>query len=262
MLEKIKKTIAEYKILYSSVTITLVLAIAQICIYIKKVSYYSYFNIDPCFIEMDLYNDLLVLFHNFILYLIIGIEMLLIDKTIMYVYRRRQNLKVIKQYTDIFAGALILYSILIFFNVSVDYLITGDIIITENSFIIPFIFIIFIIAFRLIQYFIKKGTVAESKEDKEISNLLTLLVALSFFILIQNIISDNGINKAKDLKGFYVTADNKIVLYKNKDYAIITDYECNSKNEIIINNSKRTKIYIDNITLEYKEFYKVTIKED
>ena len=67
MLEKIKKTIAEYKILYSSVTITLVLAIAQICIYIKKVSYYSYFNIDPCFIEMDLYNDLLVLFHNFIL---------------------------------------------------------------------------------------------------------------------------------------------------------------------------------------------------
>lgn len=262
MLEKIKKTIAEYKIIYSSVTITLVLAIAQICIYLKKASYYSYFNIDSCFIEIDLYNDLLMLFCNFVLYIIISIEILLIDKTIMYVYRKRKNLKTKKQYTNIFIGALILYALLICFNVSIDYLITGKIIITKNSFILPFVFIIFIIAFRLIQYFIKKGTTPENKEDMQINNLLAILVIFSIFILIQNIISSNAINKAKDLKNFYVTADNQIVLYKNKDYAIITDYECNSKNEIIINNSRRTKINLDNITLEYKKFYKVTIKED
>lgn len=262
MLKKIKKTISEYKILYSSVTITLVLAVAQICIHLKKVAYYSYFNVDSCFIEINLYNDLSMLFHNFILYLIIGIEILLIDKTIMYVYSRRQNLKAIKQYIAIFAGALILYSVLICFNISIDFLITSKIILTKNSFIIPAVFIIFIIAFHLIQYFIKKGTVEEDKEDREINNLLTILIILSIFILIQNIISDNGINKAKDTKNFYVTADNQIILYKNKDYAIITDYECNSENEIIINNSKRTKINIDNITLEYKKFNKVTIKGD
>lgn len=260
MFEKIKKLIPDLSVFYSSVTLTLLLIISQIVVYIKKTSYYSYFNVQSIFIEIDLYNDLYNLFNYFIIFCAIIIEMLLLDNIVVYMYTNRKNINSFRQFLDLLRTIAILYGLSILLNIFIDFLVTGCIIINSFYFIFPLILTLCSIVIRLLISIAKKGRAEDiDNNDVKFNRLLFILLIILSFLCIKNYISDNAISAAKNARSFYIISDSNIVLYQTRDNILVTDFWYSGDNEIIIDTSKITKKRIDNITLELKTFDKVSL---
>lgn len=260
MFEKIKKLIPDLSVFYSSVTLTLLLIISQIIVYIKKTSYYSYFNVQSIFIEIDLYNDLYNLYNNFIIYIAIFVEMLLLDKIVMLLYTNRKNITNFKQMIEIIVGITILYAFSVLLNIFIDFLITDYIVFNTIYLVMPLVFIVFILIIRFLLFIIKQGIEEDKFEgDVYFNRLLIILFVILVFLCFKNYICDNAISAAKNARSFYIILDNNIVLYQTKDSILVTDFWYSGDNEIIIDTSKITKKKIDNITLELKTFDKVSL---
>ena len=257
--KKIIKTISEYNIFYSSVTITILLAVSQFYAYLKKVYFYSYFNISSAFIQIDIYHDLSSLFHTFLLVSILVAEILLIDCVASYIYDNLKNIKGIKNWCIVIIAIVVFYALIVGANTYIDFIISGKII---YSWFIPLFCFCVSFVIRIIVNNIKKGIEEGDAIDKRMTNIFIVIFIIFAIISFNKTMTEQALESAEKLQDFYVISDSKIVLYLTKDNAIVADYVYIGDNEISINTSKLTKINIINEPLSFMHFDKVEISEE
>ena len=239
-MKKIITFLEDYKVIFSIISLLVLIGIAEFISYIRESAYYSYFNIPQSLIKTggngNLFSTIVTLF---ILIFFIA-EIYIFYYFIVLFYNNRKNFK--EKYSfpkriTIIAATLIL-AILGFALVNSTFVFYFTKEFKYDLLLATFCFLLSILAISIkISIIYMKNLFEESREvvDKRWDFALIILLLAAFCVLMINQINESGLENAKNKKEFLINNNvDKVILYNDNNILIMADYEINKENNSII----------------------------
>ncbi|MGE5456349.1 MAG: hypothetical protein ACM3O4_04535 [Ignavibacteriales bacterium] len=236
---------------------SLVFLIAKFITFIINRGYFDYYSIDIAFYQSNFNIEI----SNLIINSVMSIIFLL---SVIFFYK---SLKIEQIKKDKIWDTIILFTILFLINIIILFLFFK----TWNS--LGTIFIGFI--YTAYQFTIAFLFYKDRKKEKTRvanGNIRTLAVSQNyifiriFLVIVAVSIAIGAFYKMgaykAEIKKYFYTSNNEVILYMNNDYAIVSKYDTDDNGEIIIYTYKQKKIDINNVELTYIKYKKVIISSN
>lgn len=220
------------KLLNTAWSYALIVLFAQVLGYLYMTSYIGYFNVNSTFYSINLFYDfsiplIAILFFSIPVFSASVLGILLYNFALIPNYKQWLKNVGIKSIFKALFWYIVLTIILSAPFIYVSLILKHNLL---DTFYMYFVIVLIVIVIStmagIIKRFIWKSREGTSDDDKFDKLFNIIMIAIALFGIV-NVIMDFGADMAAEQKDFMFLENEYVVLYNNKDYAIVSKFSIN-----------------------------------
>lgn len=228
--------------------------VGQFLLFVLRRSFLNYFNVDISFYATDFKIELTSFVYYLVVVLFLFFQMIFVTYSIYYSTNIKEKNKIFKCF-KYFIFYICVFGILMFCNYPATFLLF-DSLDYLTTFKLILIFSIFSFGLGVAFYFFFKNR----KELMDMPLMFKILLFLALIIAFISVVSSLGRSFAENKHNFYIIDNNKIVIYNNANYAIVTDYVEIDNDTFVLYSKYQKKVDLNDLQLEKVEIKNIIIK--